>query len=357
MTKIKIDPEGLSNTSRKISALKLRVAQLENELIRTGNSAPSYDGQFKPRVLGLTTQAKSQVSQRTTTLDSQAARLERIAKHFLEADNFFIGSKAWWLFLKEIIFNDPSKLLGFLSPKVVSQIRSFLVLGSLFIFPPTNNLTKKLFLIGLINIFSKDSSKPDVERGSVPNSGGNATIEEPKEPKPKQTVFPNNVGESVKPNDGGPAELGYGTYGSNCTWFAAQAALYVSSGAIRINEWGDATKWLGKAKELENDPDSFVEGVDKTPRPGDIIVFEFGHVAYVEKVEGEGMNAKVTFVEEGYGQTKSGWPQGIAITHENGQSLRRWRVTTTLSSLLTDTEKAKENGTAKNTHFIHLKYN
>lgn len=359
MAKIKIEPESLEATSHKISALKLRIAQLENELLKAGNTAPSYEGQFKPRVLGLSTQAKSQVSQRITTLDTQAARLEKIAKRFMEADNFFIGSKAWWLFLKNIIFNDPIKLLGFLSPKVMSQIGSFLVLGSLFIFLPTNNLTKKIFHIGLINISSKDSSKPDTGSGSVPNSGGNATIEEPQEPEPKPTVFPNNVGESVKPNNGGPAELGYSTYGgSNCTWFVAQAVLFTSGGKIQIREWSGAGNWRRKAvEEMEKGEAGFVTGIDKEPKIGDIYYappggenapYPVGHVAYVEKIEGEGANRVVTLVEEHYGRTTSAWPQAQSETIIiDGKPQRRWRVKVKLNTLINPPYNAE---------FIHLRY-
>lgn len=128
MAKIKIEPESLEATSHKISALKLRIAQLENELLKAGNTAPSYEGQFKPRVLGLSTQAKSQLGQRTTTLDTQAARLEKIAKRFMEADRQFQSSNRLSYFLDQVR-NTIGAWLGDLGLGQMSQIS---LLGALF---------------------------------------------------------------------------------------------------------------------------------------------------------------------------------------------------------------------------------
>lgn len=372
MAKIKIEPESLEATSHKISALKLRVAQLENELLKAGNTAPSYEGQFKPRVLGLSTQAKSQLGQRTTTLDTQAVRLEKVAKRFLEADRQFQSSNRFSDFLDQVR-NTIGAWLGDLGLGQLSQIS---LLGALFATdlprmpwnpkpvygsdetsirncPRVINDPKSKIGRWFKNLIRRIFGGPILLDYSNCNNSEKKLrhVQLEEEIIPEEIIFAKvpDVGIGVKKGEPNKTELGYprnGYYGvqSNCTWFAAQAVLFFSGDKISINNWGEAGNWLDAAKiELAKGESGFVEGIDKTPKIGDIIVFNtFNHVAFVENVEVIDGEVYVTWVEEN-ATGSEGWGDGQQII-KDGVPILRWRQRRPLKKL---THKAD---------FVHLKY-
>lgn len=73
-----------------------------------------------------------------------------------------------------------------------------------------------------------------------------------------------------------------GSYGTNCTWYAWKMAY--EKGKVTLPGWGNAKQWYNEAKN-----DGYKVG--KTPKANSIVVWgnwaEFGHVGYVEKIEGE----------------------------------------------------------------------
>lgn len=370
MAIIKVDPDLLDSSSLKLSDLKNRVAGLGGELMKISSSAPLYQGQFSPKVLGLGAQAHLKVLSQSGKADSQANHLSKIAKRFRDADSGYGGSNGWTEAFKNFL-DKVGDFFGGLSPWVIGQLGVLGSLGSLFFPPMPWNPTPvygsdgsgteiprskiKVFFDkirgSIVEIYRKLFPKREaqieyVSRKPVDPANLSETpssIPIPSTP-PTSTTFPNDAGESVKPNLGGPAEFGYNPYGSNCTWFAAQAVFHVSGGKFVPDWWGNARQWKAKAELMAAEPNSFVEGVDKTPRAGDVIVFKFGHVAYVEKVVG----GQITFVEENYDMDESGWPQAITIIHENGQQLRRWRVTTSVDTVV--------NNKDYDAYFIHFNY-
>jgi len=73
-----------------------------------------------------------------------------------------------------------------------------------------------------------------------------------------------------------------GSYGTNCTWYAWKMAY--EKGKVTLPGWGNAKQWYNEAKN-----DGYKVG--KAPKANSIVVWgnwtEFGHVGYVEKIEGE----------------------------------------------------------------------
>ncbi len=73
-----------------------------------------------------------------------------------------------------------------------------------------------------------------------------------------------------------------GSYGTNCTWYAWKMAY--EKGKVALPGWGNAKTWYNEAKN-----DGYKVG--KTPKANSIVVWsnwtEYGHVGYVEKVEGK----------------------------------------------------------------------
>ena len=73
-----------------------------------------------------------------------------------------------------------------------------------------------------------------------------------------------------------------GSYGTNCTWYAWKMAY--EKGKVTLPGWGNAKQWYNEAKN-----DGYKVG--KAPKANSIVVWgnwtEFGHVGYVEKVEGK----------------------------------------------------------------------
>lgn len=90
MTKIMVDPQQLEATSQKISILKQRVVEVSNDLANTSNGAPSYGGQFRPRVLRLGNQIQQNIFKHASRLGYQSTDLHKISAKFVAADNGFI---------------------------------------------------------------------------------------------------------------------------------------------------------------------------------------------------------------------------------------------------------------------------
>ena len=131
MTKISVNTDELTASSQKLQALKQRIAGLSSELMRISGSAPAYQGQFSPRVLGLGTQAHLRVINQSNKFGTQSSRLAKTAKRFADADSGFGNSTRWDNYFKKIA----DKIRGFFSgfsPSLLGQLGVMTSLGSLF---------------------------------------------------------------------------------------------------------------------------------------------------------------------------------------------------------------------------------
>jgi surface antigen len=153
----------------------------------------------------------------------------------------------------------------------------------------------------------------------------------------------------VKIGVAGSSEFGYPRNGyngvqSDCTWFAAQAVSTASDGKFKVSNWGPATNWISSAKDyLGKNPDGFVNSIDTSPAPGDIMQLNIGHVAFVENVETINGKTIITWVEENAsGDCK--WSGAEQIKVDNNAILR-WRITREVDQM-----------SKYNPQFIHINY-
>ena len=134
MAIIKVDPDKLESTSQTLSDLKHRVTGLGGELMQISGSAPAYQGQFSPRVLGLSAQANLKVLAQVGKLDSQSSRLSKTAKRFREADASLDRTGGWSDGIRGLL-DKLGGVFGGLSPWILGQIGLLGSLGSLFLIP------------------------------------------------------------------------------------------------------------------------------------------------------------------------------------------------------------------------------
>ncbi len=179
------------------------------------------------------------------------------------------------------------------------------------------------------------------------------------------------VGEKVRaaPDLGDYAENRYDRWGyrratlSDCTWYAAEAVKLASNGRIDLNdrkvpfgEWGNAGRWASRAENWGRaNPGGPIIGVDKIPRPGDIVEWN-SHLAFVEQVRGlrdEGGNLvryHLTLSEENAtGQSRPN-SQPLKLPDDPQNLIRRWRSTL-------DVEIKNGQEAANTMRFIHFNYN
>ncbi len=86
MTLIRVDPTHLRETSDRLTSLAERLNQLARDALENAEAAPSYDGQFGPRVRALGAEAFAHLSARADRLDELASELAQIAEVFRQAD-------------------------------------------------------------------------------------------------------------------------------------------------------------------------------------------------------------------------------------------------------------------------------
>jgi uncharacterized protein YvpB len=92
MTKIVVDPPVLQNCSKNIFNSATTLTSVGKNIISCANSAPSYEGQFGPKVRAIAAGASSQASQLSGRLNDLVGRLGTKAQQFLDVDNSSAGS-------------------------------------------------------------------------------------------------------------------------------------------------------------------------------------------------------------------------------------------------------------------------
>ncbi len=122
MPKIKINPDEIDKVAGKIDRISQRLSKLAREATSIGLSAPSYDGQLKPRVISLANQMNSQVMQGSARSLQGSRELKSVSKKFWDADRLS--------FLSEGVSFERWKR-GFFSWAKDPSIINYLMLGAL----------------------------------------------------------------------------------------------------------------------------------------------------------------------------------------------------------------------------------
>ena len=86
MPKIKINPDEIEKLAGKMDRISQRLSKLAGQATSVGLSAPSYDGQLKPRVISLANQMNSQVMQGSARTLQGSGKLKTISDRFKQAD-------------------------------------------------------------------------------------------------------------------------------------------------------------------------------------------------------------------------------------------------------------------------------
>ena len=86
MLRIRVNPEELKLAAREIEAVAGSYRALADRALRAGLNAPSYDGQFGPRVRAIGLEGHARLRALADRLSEQARELERIATDFDNVD-------------------------------------------------------------------------------------------------------------------------------------------------------------------------------------------------------------------------------------------------------------------------------
>ena len=87
--KIRVNPQNLLSNANNISSISSEFKRISRDVVKAANSAPSYNGQFGPKVKAIGQSAFSSASRYSTALDVNSDDLRRHAKKFIDTDNFF----------------------------------------------------------------------------------------------------------------------------------------------------------------------------------------------------------------------------------------------------------------------------
>ncbi len=86
MTTIQVNPEELKQTAQSIDRKARRLSEIADEILATAESAPSYGGQFRPRVINIGYEHRSLAKERAKRLSEMAEKLKQYAAAFAAAD-------------------------------------------------------------------------------------------------------------------------------------------------------------------------------------------------------------------------------------------------------------------------------
>jgi len=86
MSTIRVDPPSLSEKANELEQYAEQLRRLADRVVDSAEGAPSFEGQFGPKVRALAAQAHSDLSWRAATLHARAEQLGAIAAKFEQAD-------------------------------------------------------------------------------------------------------------------------------------------------------------------------------------------------------------------------------------------------------------------------------
>lgn len=315
MARIRVNPGSLQQSAKTMVGIAQTVREIGNTVLRSANSAPSYDGQFGPRVRAIAQSALSNSIKNANHTKSLSASLSKRAAAFQAADAIGIGGGKSRLFYLRI--DRPSFLIfnTLITGRIIIEANRLLRLGQLLtIRPPWNsspvytiafssgnsnstaqlNQSKGFFSIISSWIldkwnrwFSSPKTSDSQNSSSIPKSGevgsGISTTSAP--PKAKYPTPPSNIKlVNASPKKYTSCALyaqarrpDLGSTQSDREKFTDQAAAnYISKfqeKAFQVTQDdGDLRQIVGKGYAVVWEPG--VLGYDKT----------YGHVAIVEEV-------------------------------------------------------------------------
>lgn len=252
MARIRVDPVILRQASQGASGIGATLSQVGGSVLGKASSAPSYDGQFGPRVQAIGSEASARAQGFSTRMNDLSGQLQRRAQAFEAADmsasmaglgNLSIGLKNWL---------ETSRLLTEWRRSAgapYSSLLRYLLLGTLLrgmgVNLPLGVLISLAVRSGFITSFGKKSPTP------------------PSPPPAEKSLQP-------IPEDGPTSQYIRKGLGG-CTYYVA-----TRRNLDDWKRWPDAHEWDEAAKE------SGYEVNDK-PVEGAIIVFEKGTKYKYEK--------------------------------------------------------------------------
>ena len=86
MTQIRVDPPSLTENAEELASLAERLEALAREITEVADSAPSYDGQFGPKVRSMAIDAESQLGALSDHAGALSTMLQVKAEEFAAAD-------------------------------------------------------------------------------------------------------------------------------------------------------------------------------------------------------------------------------------------------------------------------------
>ena len=327
MAKIRVNPDILKTNSSIIVTTSAGVQSMGYIIQSSSSTAPSYDGQFGPKVKAIGSEATAQANKMAISLRSQAGSLENKARAFDNADAMVVGTGFG----------------GGLAP-IQGLKNNFGILSWL----------QLLILKLLLNRITGDSISfvPGVNQnypqGDILSTG----------------LISSNIGKPQLSDDffktvisDGP-DTNYWRHGfdgktdSDCTWYAAEAVKKASDGKVDITKttWRAGAYWAENAK---NDNSGLVQGVDQIPQAGDVMNIkagDSGHVAFVEKVVSINPDGSYTLIisEESANGKIPNWAieKNVSDVSTDSRNLR-WRKTITINP---------EEKSSTKVNFIHFDY-
>ncbi len=376
MPTIRVDPAVLNNSAAGVNSSAGGIKNAGNGANSAAASAPSYDGQFGPKVKAIGNEARAMASGKADNLINHGSKLKERASAFLAADTLAIEKKIWpvlppyikpnsisilrdqilqllgfgWLLRKgsSIPLNFPTTTIPSTLTVTVNGLRlrssagldgtilTSLPKGAVVTLTGAKEIIKdghtwvQVTINGKTGWIAKDLVSIQPDKTSPDKNKSKSPQQDINTPSPKQEVVSIGNGPQIN-NDffktvtsDGP-DSNYWRHGfdkttdSDCTWYAAEAVKKASGGKIDLpnkSTWGNAYTWAEKASEYkEIHPDGFVKGIDKIPQAGDVMV-----------LNNNNQSGHVAFVEKVISSTPDG-TYTLVISEESADGkIPNWAI-------------------------------
>lgn len=310
MAEIRVDPAALKSNAKQIMIVSSAVQKAGDLAWRSASGAPSYDGQFGPKVRALGQAALTRAKKQSASTNLLSGSLSKRAKAFEAADAAAVKGVATSLLKIYAANSSKFAMFGYFGI-VASMLREIMrILGLAGFGKGVKQLP--------ITLVPGSTSKGNI--------GGGITVYRPK-------IF--KIAEKVPAGSMTAVNYRRGVSSSkkaNCTWYAAHAVEVASGGRIKIDsknypKLGNAGDWAKNCST--NPPPPGVTGVDKTATAGSVFCVS-GHVGFVENVYEKDGETYITWSEEGWNRDSCPWTGGNRVD-VGDDSVYRYRITKKLS--------------------------
>ena len=336
MTRIRVNPSSLISSASSVVSIASQISKIGDGLLHATHSAPSYSGQFGPRVVAIALSSLAHSKKNQGFLTNQSSILKRKASAFQTADSTSISNLRKKSLFPLIDSSINLRLLSIIMGISITQLLLLIKLGFLKLPSATLpwSLISKNITTPIYNLLNKqqDSSECTQSTSSEIDNSNISNKQEEKE-SPKQSTNTSSIkaygiAEKVPTDDKENTSYGRGNgkTKSNCTWYAAEAVKTYTNGEVLPSKWGNANEWIDSAK---NSPD--VSEVNSIPSEGSVVVWNYepyGHVGFVEKVEYSDGKVIITWSEENYGGEQPYWENSKSEIITDDNDVKRWRITT-----------------------------